>query len=216
MALFEELLIPGRKPGEKYVGLATNVLSEAECKEWIEFAEKSGFSPASLLEDGKTKNPHRSNNRALLFDAKRSEELFQRLRPFLRMTFEGGKWSLYGLNDRLSFLRYVMDERYGKHVDVPYEDESSGRRSFVTVQLYLNEGFDGGCTRFDQEVGFKRIEDRKFLDVVPKTGAALLFEHELTHEGMAVQKGIKYTVRVDVLYQLQEPAKGNQLQTATS
>lgn len=33
------------------------------------------------------------------------------------------------------------------------------------------------------------------------TGSVLLFEHELTHEGMPVTKGTKYSVRLDVMYQ---------------
>jgi hypothetical protein len=201
------LLIPGRKPGEKYAEFVTNVLSAAECQEWIAFAESKGFAPASLLADQKTKNPHRSNDRALIFDAKRAALLFERLRAFLPQTFasiDGQQrplqWKLFGLNDRLSFLRYMTDEHYGKHVDVPHEDEATGRRSFVTVQLYLNDGFDGGTTRFVQESGFRNIDDRKHLDVVPQTGAALLFEHELTHQGMPVTRGAKYTVRVDAMY----------------
>lgn len=89
------------------------------------------------------------------------------------------KWSLIRLNDRFSFLRYQYAERYGKHVDVPYEDEKTGQCSFVTIQLYLNEGFTGGETRFDQETGFVSINDRKHLDVIPKTGSVLMFENEL-------------------------------------
>jgi len=44
------------------------------------------------------------------------------------------------------------------------------------------------------------VAERKHIDVIPQTGAVLLFEHELLHEGCAVEAGTKYTVRVDVIY----------------
>ncbi len=199
----KDLLLPGRKPGEKYAQLLTQVLTAEECKEWITFAESKGFAAASLLTDGVTKNPHRTNNRVLINDAKRADTLFQRLRAVLppKISHAGHEWMVVGLNERLSFLRYETAEHYGKHVDVPSEDEKSGYRSFVTIQLYLNEGFVGGTTRFLQESGFKSMEEQQHIDVVPQTGAVLLFEHELTHQGMAVISGVKYTVRVDAMYE---------------
>lgn len=192
-----ELVIPGRKPQEKYVRLVGGVLTADECKEWIAFAESQGFQPASLV-SAAVKNPHRSNDRVLIVDEKRAAILTQRLVPYLPPTWD--EWKLVGLNDHMSFLRYANAERYGRHLDVPYEDEKHHVRSFITCQLYLNEGFIGGETRFDQEVGYKDFHSRSHLDVVPQSGAALLFEHELTHEGCAVTAGTKYTVRIDVLY----------------
>jgi hypothetical protein len=221
----EEPIIPGRKEGEKFVYFVRDLLSKEECKEWITYAETIGFQPASLVPastDEKTspsviKNPHRSNDRVLLFDTKRASLLTERLKSLgvlplvwhsknehkekLNADKDKVQWQLVGLNERLSFLRYAVSERYGRHVDVPYEDSEKGIRSFITVQLYLNSEFAGGETRFDQEVGYKDFHSHGHLDVVPETGSALLFEHELTHEGCAVTEGVKYTVRIDVLYQ---------------
>ena len=119
-----DMVIPGRRVGEKYVRLVSLVLTVSECGEWIAFAESNGFAPASLSSDGKTKNPHRNNDRALIFDAKRADALFDRLKPFLPTTWKDEEtnttWELLGFNDRLSFLRYVTEEHYGKHVDVPF------------------------------------------------------------------------------------------------
>ena len=207
-AVAEELIIPGRKSGEKYVQWVTGVLTESECRQWIEHAEKQGFQPASLLSDQATKNPHRNNDRVILFDAERARLLTERLKPFLpaTWTYDGQTWSLVGLNDRLSCLRYRSDEHYGRHVDIPHEDEKTGARSFITCQLYLSQDFTGGQTRFMQEVGYApgEIHNRQHLDVTPVTGSALLFEHELTHEGCAVLSGTKYTIRIDVMYQLEQ------------
>ncbi len=196
------LMIPGRQAGEKFVKWITNVLSPDECKEWIAYAESQGFAPASTLPDGITKNPHRTNDRVMVHDSARSGDLFKRLQPHLPAKW--GKHSeLVGLTGRLSFLKYREGEHYGKHVDVPYEDEKTKQQSVITVQLYLNNDFTGGETRFDQETGFTKVEERQHLDVIPQTGAVLLFEHELTHEGCAVTSGTKYAVRADVMYTLE-------------
>jgi prolyl 4-hydroxylase len=54
--------------------------------------------------------------------------------------------------------------------------------------IYLNEGYDGGETRFES------------LSVVGKLGMARVFEHELLHEGAEVASGVKYVLRSDVMY----------------
>ncbi len=74
----------------------------------------------------------------------------------------------------------------------------------MTVQLYLNEGFEGGATQFIQEVNYKHIHERETLDVVPKTGYVLLFEHELLHTGQRLVKGRKYTIRTDIMYECKD------------
>jgi hypothetical protein len=56
--------------------------------------------------------------------------------------------------------------------------------------VYLNEGFGGGTTRFHD---FD-------IDVRPRTGHALLFQHRLLHEGCEVASGTKYVLRSDVMY----------------
>jgi hypothetical protein len=66
----------------------------------------------------------------------------------------------------------------------------------VTVQLYLNEGFEGGATTFLEE-GW---HGKKETDCVPVTGSVLIFEHHLLHQGSALIKGRKYCLRTDVMY----------------
>ena len=38
------------------------------------------------------------------------------------------------------------------------------------------------------------------LDVVPRAGSVLLFEHRLYHEGSLLVSGTKYAIRTDVMY----------------
>ena len=46
----------------------------------------------------------------------------------------------------------------------------------------------------------------------PKAGSVLIFQHEgLLHEGAMLDSGVKYTVRMDVLYRWEpEQESGNQ------
>lgn len=40
------------------------------------------------------------------------------------------------------------------------------------------------------------------MDVNPRAGSALVFQHEgLLHEGAVVEAGIKYTMRGDIVYE---------------
>ena len=61
------------------------------------------------------------------------------------------KMSAVGLNERLRFLRYDPGTYFASHYDDSYHREGGpkqGERSYVTFQLYSNEEFEGGCTRF--------------------------------------------------------------------
>ena len=108
-----------------------------------------------------------------------------------------------GINERMRFLRYDEGTYFAPHYDGQYVrgselgEEHKGERSYVTFQLYLNQGFDGGATRFlhrrDSSVGY---------DVVPRTGSVLLFQHDCFHEGSVLVQGRKYCVRSDIMYQV--------------
>jgi len=41
---------------------------------------------------------------------------------------------------------------------------------------------------------------RDSMEVVPRTGMALVFYHKMLHEGAVVLKGRKYVLRTDVMY----------------
>lgn len=62
------------------------------------------------------------------------------------------------------------------------------RGCLLTFMIYLNEGYTGGETRFES------------VSVAGKPGMALVFEHELLHEGAEVTAGVKYVLRSDVMY----------------
>ncbi|MBN3895458.1 MAG: hypothetical protein HWQ41_09375 [Nostoc sp. NOS(2021)] len=63
--------------------------------------------------------------------------------------------------------------------------------------IYLNEGFEGGETRFYLPAYY---EDLLNLPVLAVISMALCFVHELVHEGASIIQGRNYVLRSDVMY----------------
>jgi len=175
-----------------------NVLSREECERLIALSERNTYSTALLNVGGGNEvleTNVRDSSRHIRDDEEMADVMFQRLRPFLPTTWKNSE--LVSLNERLRFLRYDPGQRFEPHYDGTFQRKSglkAGERSYITVQLYLNEGFEGGETTFLSESG------RAPVAYVPQTGSALLFQHRLLHEGSAVRSGRKYTIRTDVMY----------------
>ena len=109
-------------------------------------------------------------------------------------------WTPVGANERLRILKYGPGKYFKPHFDGTYVrglevgTDHLGKTSFVTLQLYLNEGCRGGETTFLND------DCTQVSSVVPKQGSVLLFQHNLLHQGSTVQSGLKYVVRTDAMY----------------
>ncbi|KAK7751886.1 hypothetical protein SLS62_006187 [Diatrype stigma] len=120
-------------------------------------------------------------------------------------------WDFHRMNKRMRFLRYGPGQFFRPHCDGAYseldeDDNSSVLRTHFTVHLYLNDS--------QQEVGegaelrggatsFLSSDEKKKVDVDPKAGRVLIFQHvRLYHSGDDVKQGVKYTVRSDLLYKM--------------
>jgi prolyl 4-hydroxylase len=172
------------------------VLSPDECAEAIAFAEGLGFGDAPITTAmGFVMAPEiRNNTRVMLDDPARAAALWERLSPALPARMGG--WRAVGLNERLRFYRYDVGQRFAWHRDGAFT-RSHEERSRLTLMLYLNEDFDGGATQFD---------DGDWLEVIPRTGAALAFAHPVRHQGASVTRGRKYVLRTDVMFRREPPA----------
>ncbi|CAO2657911.1 Nn.00g071710.m01.CDS01 [Neocucurbitaria sp. VM-36] len=136
----------------------------------------------------------------------------QRLQNWASVTGNGPAkrketWKMTRLNERQRFLKYVGGEYFKAHCDGTYETPDRTERSYFTLHLYLNnaesnegqEPLVGGATTFYSW----SMKDR--IDVVPKSGRVLLFQHRgLLHSGDDVLSGMKLTMRTDVMYALEE------------
>jgi hypothetical protein len=177
--------------GGKFARVLPGLLSAEECQKLIELSEsqKIGYG----LAGSRGFNPFARFAQRCLVDApvvaavitKRLEALLPKEYPPASGRF------LVGVNERLRFLKYDAGMHHsGDHTDCAHEDPQRGR-SFLTVQLYLNDSFCGGQTTF--------ISDR-LVPIEPVPGTAIIFDHELYHRGGMVSQGTKYAVRMDVLY----------------
>mgnify|MGYP000730930096 CR=1 FL=1 len=159
-----------------------DVLTARECQAFIDHIEAENPGLA-------TDNPmYRDQDRVIRDDAAWAERLFERLEPQLPAVVGG--LALHAVNERLRLYRYAVGQRFAPHMDHWYQP-TSRTVSLLTLLVYLNDDFEGGGTRFHEQ-----------LDAVvePVRGTAALFQHKVRHEGEPVRRGTKYALRSDVLY----------------
>ena len=174
-----------------------NVLATLECAAMIEMAEAIGFAPAtvSLASGPQMMTGIRNNDRVKFNDPDLAQLLETRLENIIRNDDARAR-----LNERFAVYRYDPGQRFKRHQDGTIKTDDGLEVSRKTVLLYLNDDCEGGETVFsDIDRSGSQI---KFLEtpVTPETGMALIFEHELWHEGKPVTAGRKYVLRTDILY----------------
>lgn len=123
-------------------------------------------------------------------------------------------WGFHCVNERLRFLKYGTGQFFNGHCDGEYRppkgDDGTVFCTKFTIHLYLNDSkneadpngpaadLEGGATSFLSE-----LDDHTKLDVDPKVGRVLIFQHRfLYHCGAEVEKGTKYTLRTDIVYRM--------------
>jgi predicted 2-oxoglutarate/Fe(II)-dependent dioxygenase YbiX len=99
-----------------------------------------------------------------------------------------------GLNDHFRFSKYHPGQQFGIHRDGINQD-ATGARSALTLNIFLNDDFEGGSTDFFHT----RNEDDLRFSVKPKPGRGALFFAQQYHCGRQVTKGFKYLLRTDVM-----------------
>jgi len=171
------------------------VLREEECKGLITEAEKKGFRKAGYKKSmqGPTGNEHRSSQRCIIDSKSKADLIWSRIKPFIPKTWEG--YAVIGPNERLRILKYHQGDYFKQHLDGVYMTPDESQKSYITIQLYLNEGFLGGNTTFMSD-----RSDEENVGVVPRTGSILVFQHDILHEGSLLEGGIKYTIRTDIMF----------------
>jgi hypothetical protein len=146
---------------------------------------------------------YRNNTRWVADAPSLAAELYARAAPHLPATWvddDGRRWRCVGLNPRVRACRYGVGEAFGVHRDGVYW-ASDDERSFLSVVLYLDEGFSGGHTRVFADRSAREVIGR----VVPRTGTLAVFPHTLWHDGAPVLAGTKHVLRTDVMYRAEGP-----------
>jgi prolyl 4-hydroxylase len=161
------------------------LLSAAECEAMIAMGEARGFAPAPVTTAaGFQMRPDiRNNTRVMVDDVALAALVWERVAPAL-----ADQPGVLGVNERFRFYRYTPGQAFRWHFDGSFR-RNAVEASRLTLMIYLNEGFRGGATEF---------EDAD--PVVPETGMALVFTHGLRHQGAPVLHGTKYVLRTDVMF----------------
>jgi prolyl 4-hydroxylase len=171
-----------------------DVLSPTECTHLIDRIEQLGPATAPITTPvGPVMRPEvRNNDRVMFDDPALAHELFGRIAGAIAPRLCGMR--AIGANERFRCYRYAPGQRFAPHYDGAFF-RNNRERSLLTLMVYLNDGFTGGATAFhDWDV-----------HVAPRTGMALLFQHQLLHEGCELIDGTKYVLRSDVMYERAEP-----------
>lgn len=122
----------------------------------------------------------------------------------------GETWKMTRLNERGRYLKYTGGEYFKAHCDGTYETPDGQERSYFTLHLYLNDavGKDGEEMLEGGATTFFSYNMRERIDVVPKCGRVLLFQHRnLLHAGDDVVSGTKLTLRTDIMYAREKMAE---------
>lgn len=206
---------PGRE-SSPYALVLHNILSKEECEALIAKSESQEFEMARInTGHQEVSMPEiRNNDRTYIDDDDLAEEIWKRIAASLPKesepqlhTFKGFMpevWNAVGINERLRVLRYGPGTYFAPHFDGSYQRREIshpqyGDTSFITAQIYLNEGFTGGATSFINPNSHDESSAAR-VDVIPKTGSILIFEHRLFHEGAMLIEGCKYTIRTDIMF----------------
>uniref|UniRef100_A0A7S4G9W3 Prolyl 4-hydroxylase alpha subunit Fe(2+) 2OG dioxygenase domain-containing protein n=1 Tax=Eutreptiella gymnastica TaxID=73025 RepID=A0A7S4G9W3_9EUGL len=135
-------------------------------------------------------------------EGKRRAATQERLKPHVPHTIHqgGAEWEAVGLNECWRLAKYFPGDRFGAHVDARFI-RSQDEHSMYTVNIYMNDGFKGGSTRFYKSDSTK---EGPAAAVIPRTGMALIFRQppafDYLHDGEQLVSGLKYLFRTDVMY----------------
>ena len=197
--------VPGYDVDEpRHAKIVDNVITAADAERLIELAAgardpytgEQGYRWADL--NGEMRRDHRKSDRVIInAPPQLARSLFERLRSGLPETTTdtaGARWRLAELNPYLRVLRYRPGDFFLGHPDGHYPRQYTNRRSFMTVLLYLNEGYRGGFTTIYDSAG-------RALPVTPRTGMALVHHHRVWHEVPMLREGVKHVIRTDVMYE---------------
>lgn len=186
---------------EEQIWLLYDLFSETESRKLIAIAEKAGFGFTSYPKD------YRGNLRLITNDQRLATQTWLRMKHAIPSTlfYCGVEWEVTGLNPHWRLSKYYAGDVFQEHCDSAFI-QGENLRSFYTVNIYLNDTFSQGGTRFFRaDSAHEGKETRIRVRVQPKPGLALIFAQPglrfYGHDGERVEGGEKYLIRSDVMYQ---------------
>jgi prolyl 4-hydroxylase len=164
-----------------FLTVIDNILTPEECKLFIEFIDKE--KEIKKINRGAYGSYSRItwNNKAY------ADEIFNRIKKYLP------KDKNYKCcNQYFRLAKYDIGGEFKIHKDGTNQD-NEGNRSHLTLNIFLNDDFEGGETDFFND-------DKSFrYSASPRAGRGALFYSQQYHCGNVVKSGNKYLLRTDVM-----------------
>lgn len=170
---------------QPFLVIIKNLFTAEECEKLIGRANSLGWHAP---------NTGGHYDRALLIDPELAQKLWTEIQPICPPTYvvNGLVYKSMYLNDHFRFSRYQEGGDFPIHLDGNNVD-SQNFRSMFTLNIFLNDDLQGGGTAFYHNDLSPR------LTVQPKRGTGALFYAKQYHQGNAVEQGVKYLLRTDVM-----------------
>ena len=174
-----------------YVFTVKDFMTRSECETFIQITEDMGYEDAliSSPQGQVLRTDVRNNQRVMYRDDEAAERLWSKARDFVPSEHDGR--AAIGVNELFRFYRYEAGQQFNWHQDFSFERDN-GEQSYLTLMVYLSDGFQGGGTSFEDSYSDESFDD---VTIVPKQGMALFFEHSVHHKGEPVFHGRKYVLR---------------------
>eukprot|EP00178_Gracilaria_changii_P015700 TRINITY_DN44028_c0_g1_i1.p1 TRINITY_DN44028_c0_g1~~TRINITY_DN44028_c0_g1_i1.p1 ORF type:complete len:243 (+),score=36.78 TRINITY_DN44028_c0_g1_i1:28-756(+) len=193
---YNEIQLPQNAQGKKAF-IIDNLFTPEECEKLIQLSEAKGFEKALVNQHDHQQDEIpliRNNYRTMMDDPQTASLIYERVKSFIPEMY--GTHAPVGLNERMRYLRYDGEQKFDAHLDGTYKRPNSEERSLMTFQLYLNDNFEEGTgtTRFLEQNGIDGV------DVKPRVGRVLVFEHDVLHSGTPPVNGRKYAIRTDIMF----------------
>lgn len=159
----------------------------------------------------------RQCNRICVIDSNFARLLWSRMSHVIqKIKCKNEQWKPLRINDCMRISEYPSPSiGFTPHYDNQY-NESDTIKSFFSIVIYLNNGFDGGDTLFyecdesklnggitiREEIDINGgIDAYKLTRIKPISGNGILFDHSFLHASDKIIKGTKYIIRTDLIFE---------------
>ncbi len=203
-----------------------NVFNKKECEYMIQQTEKEGYTFWNINKPNET--TFRNADTIEIQNNEIAQLIFDRIKQFLikkniiikekQYNLERysndliGTWYPYNTNPSILFARYMKKGHFAPHTD-GYNIIDFNHRSMYSMVIYLNTCLQGGETKFykekqkdtlilDKDGRYTGLKENEYTTIKPICGRALIFFHNIMHEGVGVKNHCKkYIIRSDIMYE---------------
>ena len=169
----------------EFVYQINDLLTNEECQKYINMFDKK-----ENVEDIDDK--HRKYHRVQFDDKELADRLYQKVKPYLPKKI---KKISDGMNSHIRLSMYDPKQFFGIHKDgINFDKNNKQRMSYATLNIFLNDNFEGGATTFYEK-------DKSTVKFVckPRMGSGSFFYSQQFHEGNKIISVNKYLLRTDLM-----------------